>query len=432
MIPAHAEAVTAVQALVVDDDPDFRDSLAARLRKQDIAVDVVASAQEAVVMLSQKDYDCLIADIHRTPGTGGAAVFSEIRARYGNLPLILITAYADLDAAGQTVGLNAAECIVKPLRGIEQLLEPLYKAVYCYRLRRENERLQRAVAEKNAEVSEARRLCENLVQMSGDMIFTIDRQGIFVRLNRRGEQLLGYTPETMRELSLESVARTLNGLSVRSLFQQPDDFFKRYSDTAIPLIFVCRCGMERIVDVRLAPVFDAEGRIKFFQCIARDCTEQKKLEQELLLAEKKIVEQHKDLERKNIALREILGHIEDEKKRIQENVAVNVDQLMLPALEKLRLRLDKNEVRYLDIIQENLRNLVSTFGRSVTQERLRLSPRELEICDMIRKGLSSKEIAEMLNVSQKTVDRHRNNIREKLGLVRQDTNLTAYLKQMAR
>jgi DNA-binding CsgD family transcriptional regulator len=58
-----------------------------------------------------------------------------------------------------------------------------------------------------------------------------------------------------------------------------------------------------------------------------------------------------------------------------------------------------------------------------------LSPRELEICSLIRNGYTSKEIAGILNISPETVRTQRKKIRKKLGLIGQKTNLISYLKK---
>ncbi len=54
-----------------------------------------------------------------------------------------------------------------------------------------------------------------------------------------------------------------------------------------------------------------------------------------------------------------------------------------------------------------------------------LTPRELEVIKQIAEGLTSEEIAEILVISKKTVDRHRANILEKLGM-RNRVELTRY------
>ena len=75
-----------------------------------------------------------------------------------------------------------------------------------------------------------------------------------------------------------------------------------------------------------------------------------------------------------------------------------------------------------------LKDLTLSFGASVSQKRFKLSPREIEIANLIKNGIGSKEIAAMLNVSFKTVETHRNKIRKKLDILNKDINLTTYLQ----
>ncbi|MFK7825461.1 MAG: helix-turn-helix transcriptional regulator [Oligoflexales bacterium] len=56
-----------------------------------------------------------------------------------------------------------------------------------------------------------------------------------------------------------------------------------------------------------------------------------------------------------------------------------------------------------------------------------LSPKEIQICNMIKNGLTVKEIAQMFHLSPRTVDKHRENIRKKLGLKSKKINLATYL-----
>jgi DNA-binding NarL/FixJ family response regulator len=73
---------------------------------------------------------------------------------------------------------------------------------------------------------------------------------------------------------------------------------------------------------------------------------------------------------------------------------------------------------------------VSSFGRRISDKAVKLSPREIEICNMIRNGSTSKEIADLLNLTLKTVETHRVNIRRKLKLAGKDINLISYLQSI--
>jgi DNA-binding NarL/FixJ family response regulator len=49
---------------------------------------------------------------------------------------------------------------------------------------------------------------------------------------------------------------------------------------------------------------------------------------------------------------------------------------------------------------------------------------------MVKNGLTSKEIASLLNISFLTIEKHRINIRRKLGIINKDINLTSFLKRL--
>ncbi len=155
--------------------------------------------------------------------------------------------------------------------------------------------------------------------------------------------------------------------------------------------------------------------------ILQDVTERKK-------TEKLLQEQKKALEQKNIALSEILGQIEIEKKQIKDNVIANAENLLLPIIQKLRLKGESR--KYVQLLRKNLQELTSSFGARLTEKRANLTTREIEICNMIKNGLTNKEISRLLNISLGTTEKHRNNIRKKLDIVNKDINLSSFLNTL--
>jgi DNA-binding CsgD family transcriptional regulator len=69
-------------------------------------------------------------------------------------------------------------------------------------------------------------------------------------------------------------------------------------------------------------------------------------------------------------------------------------------------------------------------GRPELPQAPILTLKEIRICEMIMSGLSSKEIAVVLGVSTETVFFHRSNIRKKLGLIGQNTDLGAFMRHL--
>ncbi len=159
-------------------------------------------------------------------------------------------------------------------------------------------------------------------------------------------------------------------------------------------------------------------------------TEQKQAEKALQESERKLKHQNILLEEKNVALREIMNQVITEKKNLEIRMLSNVDQLLLPLLKKMKNKSSGLDKEYLLLLEDNLKTLTNTFGNEISNKIPKLTPREVEICNMIRSGLSSKEIAGLLNITYRSVETYRNYIRRKLGLVNQKVNLTTYLSSL--
>jgi len=156
--------------------------------------------------------------------------------------------------------------------------------------------------------------------------------------------------------------------------------------------------------------------------------ERKNMEIVLKESKSQLERQKLSLEQKNLALREIIEQIEIDKNNIKENIMINLEETVYPILEKLRV---KKEVRkYVDLLKYHLGALTSSFRAGAKKKNFRMTPREIEICNMIKANLGSKEIARFLNISLETVETHRRNIKKKLKLSNKKSNLASYLQQL--
>jgi PAS domain S-box-containing protein len=160
----------------------------------------------------------------------------------------------------------------------------------------------------------------------------------------------------------------------------------------------------------------------YLQAIIHDITAKKKAEEEIL-------RKNVQLEEKTIAFREAIEQVRLEKERIETQIQANVEHLILPLLNKMRERGSQLDSLYLDLLQENIKSMTSGFAREITEKEKSLTQREIEICNMIVSGFATKEIAGSLNISARTVETHRANIRKKLG-IKKRMNLATYLKTL--
>ncbi len=177
-------------------------------------------------------------------------------------------------------------------------------------------------------------------------------------------------------------------------------------------------------------IFDKKGRLIEIQSVGRDITELKKSEEALKASERQLRIQKKSLEEKNIALREILEQIEIEKKQIKDDVVANIEELILPTVHKLKQEETRGSRDCAELLERGLAELTSSFGRKISQASLKLSPREIEICNMIKTGFSSKDIARVLHLSPHTLATHRSAIRKKFSLIIRGVNLPTFVQNL--
>jgi DNA-binding NarL/FixJ family response regulator len=160
----------------------------------------------------------------------------------------------------------------------------------------------------------------------------------------------------------------------------------------------------------------------------RYAIERKRVELKLLAHERELENQTRDLEEVNAALKVLLKQREADKKELEEQISGNFRELVRPLLEKLKASgLNHRQKAFLEIAENELSNILAPFLRKVSTGHLKLTPTEIQVANMVKHGKSTKEIAELMHLSVKTVQVNRNNIRRKLGIINKKVNLRTYL-----
>lgn len=145
-------------------------------------------------------------------------------------------------------------------------------------------------------------------------------------------------------------------------------------------------------------------------------------------AEKQLRVERSSLKSLNIALKEVLNNVQGEKRALAASVQANVDQVISPILYALEQASPAEIPGYTSLLRQHLNEIVFPFTRNLSTQFKDLTPTEIQISNMIRSGLSTKEVARLRNLSPHTVSRHRENIRRKLGLAHAGINLVSFLK----
>ncbi len=121
--------------------------------------------------------------------------------------------------------------------------------------------------------------------------------------------------------------------------------------------------------------------------------------------------ERKALQEANTALRLVLARIEQEKQEIHRDINTNVGKILMPILHALALQLTPAQKKYVEMLQTNLEEITSPFVNQLSLSYHSMTPTEIAICNMIRNGMRTKEIAETRCVSEATINRHREKIR---------------------
>ena len=136
----------------------------------------------------------------------------------------------------------------------------------------------------------------------------------------------------------------------------------------------------------------------------------------------------RNLEDVNTALRVLLKKREEDKLELEENLLFNIKQRVNPSLENLENSgLNSEQRSYVDILAANIEDIISPLARKLSSSYLNLSASETQVANLIVDGKRTKEIARLLNLSDKTIEVHRKNIRKKLGLRSRKENLRIHL-----
>ncbi|MBW2493077.1 MAG: PAS domain S-box protein [Deltaproteobacteria bacterium] len=185
-------------------------------------------------------------------------------------------------------------------------------------------------------------------------------------------------------------------------------------------------GLAKWIDLSVASI-NYSGQTAIL-AIAYDITECKKAQGSLLAREQELKDKAHELEEMNAALRVLLKKREDDRIELEEKIQFNAKQLIEPYLDNLKkTRLSPRQASLHDIIKTNLDEIISPFASNFAATKYKLTPQEIKIASLIRQGKTTKNIAEIMGLSLRTIEFHRAKIRYKLGLKNKADSLQSHL-----
>jgi DNA-binding NtrC family response regulator len=141
-----ANLETAHRILIIDDEAGIRESLETLLSLEGYSIETANDGEAGLNAIGQRSYDLVLLDL-ALPGMNGIEVLGQIRERYSDLPVIMITAFGTVTNVVDAIRAGAQNFVQKPWDN-EKLLADIRAAIARYRAEEENVQLKRALKQR--------------------------------------------------------------------------------------------------------------------------------------------------------------------------------------------------------------------------------------------------------------------------------------------
>jgi PAS domain S-box-containing protein len=306
---------------------------------------------------------------------------------------------------------------------------------------------------------------QSLVETTSDWIWEVDRTGVYIFSNQKVKDILGYGRQEVLGKKPFDFMAPKEAKKIAKTFRKFSRARKAFS--GLENVNIHRDGSEVVLETSAVPIFDEHGQYQGYRGIDRDITkrklaenvleqinaelesrvkertadlikinsqlkeeidERKQAEGKLKLREEELKNKTEQLQELNAALKVLLAKKDEDRIDLEEKMLSNVRELIFPFLAKLNNgKLPDRERAFVNIIETNLKDIMSPFSHSLTSKYLKFTPTEIKVANLIKQGKTTKDIAELSNLSPRTVEFHRDNIRTKLGIKNKKVNLRTHL-----
>jgi len=408
------------------------------------APDIGGSAEEAIDLAKTLKPDLIIMDIMMPGPMDGIAAAEKIRADL-DIPVIFLTAHSDEALIARAKQSDPLGYILKPFdeSQIKFVIElALHKNEVDKLLKDANQKLEHRVRLRTAELTESNiklfeeiqehkktesllveqtRRNEMILQTAMEGFWITDTRGMILEVNPSAASIMGYLPEELQRKSIFDM--------------EPED----HRELATHIRKAVRKG-ENHYDAQLlhkqGNVLSLEFRTNFLDwgeksflfSFFSDVTKKNQLVQSLKDREAELKIKSQNLKEVNTALKSLLKKRDTDRMELEEKVLFNVKEMISPYIKKLReSELNEKQGIYLTILESNVKDIISPFSPKLTSRHFKLTKSELQIAKLVRMGITSKEIAELMGLSRRTIESHRDRIRKKIGLDSRKRNLRTFL-----
>ena len=263
---------------------------------------------------------------------------------------------------------------------------------------------------------------ETILQTAMNGFYMIDLKGIILETNLSACQITGYSRN-------ELVGAQIRSLDAEQGVASARDYARKVMKKGFHRFEVKqRHKHGHVLDLEFSTNYVKTGDESFFFVFFRDITDIKKTEEALKRNKDELEAKNLELKEMNSALKILLKRREQDKLEVEENILTNVRDLVMPNLERLKkISPDHKQQAFLNILEGNLANIISPLTRRLSSKYMSLSPTEIQVANLVKDGKTSQEIADLMNLSPRTVEFHRDRIRKKVGIKNEKANLRSFL-----
>jgi PAS domain S-box-containing protein len=271
--------------LIVDDNENNLFTLRTLISKHlDVEILEASSGQEAVdIAIKSPNIDLIILDIQMPEMDGfQAASMLKIRKRTKEIPIIFLTAAfksEEFQEKGYAVG--AADYLLKPIDD-NQLIHKI--STYLRLIEKErslNIFLEQQVAERTAELEQARQYLQNIINYMGEALLVLTPQGKVKSSNPTARKMLGYTEDELISLSISDIfEEEVDEQATAFMGTWLEALIRTGALSQIDARFIHNDGRHIPIRFSRSAIKDENNEITDILCIAKDMTGFSRLEQD--------------------------------------------------------------------------------------------------------------------------------------------------------
>ena len=386
---------------------------------------ITDSGKTAVEMALDLKPDVILMDIVMNNGMDGIAAAGKILESV-DCAVIFVTGHGEDEIFERAKQVEPHGYILKPYTPMEikSAIEiGFHKKQIKFRLKKAYDDVLTDLKDRTSELETSKQQLEALINAPTDSMLLLGLDGTVLAANPIAAKRYGLKVN-------EFVGKNAFDLLTKKLAKTRKVNLARVVKNKKPVRFVDQRG-KTIFDHSIYPIFDNDRNVTQIAIFAKDITKEVESNKQLKEGQRELESKAELLQDANIALKIMLQKSAENRQDIKEEILLLVKNRIVPYISKLKeCDLDQKAGACVKVIESNIKDIVAPFSQNLNFAYVNLTPKEIQIANLIKQNKSTKEISKILGLAKGTVDVHRNNIREKLELKNKGIGLKTYLASL--